>query len=63
MRLSCKNMMLDLKAPPSKSAYHRELIVNFVLGARGGYLDIKKDDNDDVIATKRCLAALSAGYR
>ena len=53
-------MMLDLKAPPSKSAYHRELIVNFVLGARGGYLDIKKDDNDDVIATKRCLAALSA---
>ena len=60
MRLACKNMMLDLKAPASKSAYHRELIVNFVLGARGGYLDIRKDDNDDVIATKRCLAALSA---
>lgn len=60
MRLSCKNLMLDLKAPPSKSAYHRELIVNYVLGARGAYLDIKKDDNDDVIATKRCLAALSA---
>ena len=60
MRLACKNLMLDLKAPPSKSAYHRELIVNYVLGARGAYLDIKKDDNDDVIATKRCLAALSA---
>ena len=43
MRLACKNLMLDLKAPPSKSAYHRELIVNFVLGARGGYLDIRKD--------------------
>ena len=51
--------MLDLKAPASKSAYHRELIVNYVLGARGAYLDIKKDDNDDVIATKRCLAELS----
>ena len=60
MRLACKNLMLDLKAPSSKSAYHRELIVNYVLGARGAYLDIKKDDNDDVIATKRCLAALSA---
>ena len=60
MRLACKNMMLDLKAPASKSAYHRELIVNFVLGARGSYLDIRKDDNDDVIATKRCLAALLA---
>ena len=53
-------MMLDLKAPASKSAYHRELIVNFVLGARGAYLDIRKDDNDDVIATKRCLAELAA---
>lgn len=60
MIIACKNMMLDLKAPASKSAYHRELIVNFVLGARGAYLDIKKDDNDDVIATKRCLAELSA---
>ena len=53
-------MMLDLKAPASKSAYHRELIVNFVLGAGGAYLDIRKDDNDDVIATKRCLAELAA---
>ena len=60
MIIACKNMMLDLKAPASKSAYHRELIVNFVLGARGAYLDIRKDDNDDVIATKRCLAELAA---
>ena len=60
MKIACKNMMLDLKAPASKSAYHRELIVNFVLGARGEYLNIKKDDNDDVIATKRCIAELSA---
>ena len=60
MIIACKNMMLDLKAPASKSAYHRELIVNFVLGAGGAYLDIRKDDNDDVIATKRCLAELAA---
>ena len=60
MIIACKNLMLDLKAPASKSAYHRELIVNYVLGARGEYLNIKKDDNDDVIATKRCLAELSA---
>ncbi|MCR5489629.1 MAG: hypothetical protein K6F03_06150 [Saccharofermentans sp.] len=60
MIIACKNLMLDLKAPASKSAYHRELIVNYVLGARGEYLNIKKDDNDDVIATKRCLAELFA---
>lgn len=60
MNISCKNLMLDLKAPPSKSMYHRELIVNFILGARGGFLSIRKDDNDDVTATKRCLAALAA---
>ena len=53
-------MMLDLKAPPSKSAYHRELIVNFILGVRGDLLSIRNDDNDDVTATKRCLAALAS---
>ena len=56
MIISCKNLMLDLKAPPSKSAYHRELIVNFILGARGDLLSIRNDDNDDVTATKRCGA-------
>ena len=60
MIISCKNLMLDLKAPPSKSAYHRELIVNFILGARGDFLSIRNDDNDDVTATKRCLAALAS---
>ena len=50
MIISCKNMMLDLKAPPSKSAYHRELIVNFILGVRGARLSIRNDDNDDVTA-------------
>ena len=60
MIISCKNLMLDLKAPPSKSAYHRELIVNFILGARGDFLSIRNDDNDDVTATKRCLTALAS---
>lgn len=58
MRISCKNLNLDIKAPPSKSVCHRELIVNFILGARGCYLDESPDDNDDIRATKSCLRAL-----
>ena len=58
MKISVKNLNLDFKAPPSKSVYHRELIVNFILGARGSYLDDSKDDNDDIRATKSCLRAL-----
>ena len=58
MKISVKNLNLDIKAPPSKSVYHRELIVNFILGARGSYLDDSKDDNDDIRATKSCLRAL-----
>ena len=58
MRISCKNLNLDIKAPPSKSVCHRELIVNFIFGARGKYLDGSPDDNDDIRATKSCLRAL-----
>ena len=58
MRISCKDINLDIKAPPSKSVYHRELIVNFILGARGEYLEDSADDNDDIRATKACLRAL-----
>ena len=58
MRISCKNLNLDIKAPPSKSVGHRELIVNFILGARGNYLEDSKKDNDDIRATKACLRAL-----
>ena len=58
MRISCKNINLDIKAPPSKSVCHRELIVNFIFGARGKYLDGSPDDNDDIRATKSCLRAL-----
>ena len=58
MRISAKNLNLDIKAPLSKSVYHRELIVNFILGARGDYLNESPDDNDDIRATKSCLRAL-----
>ena len=59
MKISCKNINLDIKAPPSKSVGHRELIVNFIFGARGAYLDEDPDDNDDIRATKSCLCALT----
>ena len=58
MKISCKNLNLDIKAPPSKSVCHRELIVNFILGATGDYLNENDGDNDDIRATKACLHAL-----
>lgn len=58
MRISANNLNLDIKAPLSKSVYHRELIVNFILGARGEFLNESPDDNDDIRATKACLRAL-----
>ena len=58
MKIFCKQLNLDVKAPPSKSVYHRELIVNYILGARGKFLDDSDGDNDDVRATKSCLRAL-----
>lgn len=51
---------LAIKAPPSKSIFHRELIVNYILGARGGYLDICDGDSNDIRATKDCLKAIDA---
>ena len=58
MRISCRQLNLDVKAPLSKSVYHRELIINYILGARGSYLEESPDDNDDIRATKSCLRAL-----
>ena len=51
---------LAIKAPPSKSIFHRELIVNYILGARGGYLDVSDGDSNDIRATKDCLKAIDA---
>ena len=39
MKIACRNLNLDIKAPLSKSVYHRELIINFLLGARGEFLN------------------------
>ncbi len=58
MRIACRNLNLDIKAPLSKSVYHRELIINYLLGARGDFLEESPDDNDDIRATKACLRAL-----
>ena len=58
MRIACRNLNLDIKAPLSKSVYHRELIINYLLGTRGDFLEESPDDNDDIRATKACLRAL-----
>ena len=60
MIVSCADRKLDMviKAPPSKSIYHRELIVRFLLGDRD-HLEALPDDSEDVIATKGCLRALA----
>lgn len=58
MKIFCRQLNLDIKAPLSKSVYHRELIINFIMGARGKYLEDSPEDNDDIRATKSCLRAL-----
>ena len=47
-------------APPSKSHRHRVLIADFLAGG-GAYAVPDSGDSDDVVATKRCLAALASG--
>ncbi len=48
---------ITIDAPPSKSIYHRELIVRFLLGDTE-HLEGASDDSDDVLATKAVLSAL-----
>ena len=50
---------ITIDAPPSKSIYHRELIVRFLLGD-AEHLEGASDDSDDVLATKAVLSALNA---
>ena len=59
MIISRKNNPLDftIQAPPSKSIYHRELIVRFLSGDTK-CLTEKAADNDDIKATKACLRSL-----
>lgn len=64
MIVSCKDRKLDftVEAPPSKSIFHRELIVRFCLGVSDD-LTPQDSDNDDIRATKACLRALKEGGR
>lgn len=59
INICCTDKKLTVKAPPSKSVFHRELIVNYVLGARGDFLLTAGGDSNDIKATKECLAALA----
>ncbi len=52
----------SIDAPPSKSIYHRELIVRMLIGDVS-HLDILDDDNEDIIATKTCLRNLYEAKR
>ena len=56
--IRCTGKEFTIKAPPSKSVFHRELIVNYILGARGGYLNAGEGDSNDIKATKECLEAI-----
>lgn len=55
-----KDLDFTVEAPPSKSIFHRELIVRFLMGAKDP-LEPSAGDNDDIIATKACLAAVAGG--
>ena len=59
MIISCKDKNTDftIQAPPSKSVYHRELIVRFLSGDTN-CLSANEEDNNDIKATKACLLAL-----
>ena len=69
MNINClnKRLSLEIDAPPSKSIYHRELIVRFLSGMCGeksvGFdpsrlLEDIPGDSVDIKATKECLRAL-----
>ena len=59
MIISARDRKLDftIEAPPSKSVYHRELIVRFLCGDTA-CLEAKENDNNDIRATKACLRSL-----
>ena len=59
MILSAKNRELDftISAPPSKSVYHRELIVRFLCGDKA-HIEADPSGNNDIRATRACLRSL-----
>lgn len=62
MRLLFKDRTFDFSvdAPPSKSVFHRELIVRFLKGYKDD-LEADPGDSKDILATKDCLRALRDG--
>ena len=56
-----RKINFHIDAPASKSIYHRELIVRFLLGDTS-HLAVLDNDNEDVRATKACLSALHHAY-
>ncbi len=59
MIINCENKTFDftIDAPPSKSIYHRELIIRFLCGDYSN-LEILANDGEDVRATKIILQIL-----
>ena len=60
IRFKDRRFDLTVEAPPSKSVYHRELIVRFLNGFKDD-LNPSSGDSKDIIATKNCLRALRDG--
>ena len=57
LRFKDRTFDFHVDAPPSKSVYHRELIIRFLLGAEDN-LDPDGSDGRDIAATRNCLRAL-----
>lgn len=60
IRLRNRTFDFSVDAPPSKSVFHRELIVRFLNGYED-YLAVSPEDSKDIAATKDCLRALRDG--
>ena len=57
IRLRNRAFDFSVDAPPSKSVFHRELIVRFLNGYEDD-LAVTSGDSKDIAATKNCLQAL-----
>lgn len=53
-----RKLDITIKAPPSKSVYHRELMIRFLAGDRNNLQDLP-DDSDDIKATRACLRGMA----
>ena len=60
IRLRNRTFEFSVDAPPSKSVFHRELIVRFLNGFKDD-LTVSSEDSKDIAATKNCLRALRDG--